>query len=98
MIMYIRKKLFIINIIKMVDTTLIDVLRAEQHRKICKNFYYKKIRENPEFYAAEKERIKAYKKERYKNDPEYAEKIKNRSREYYQRKIAKKNQLEVDSQ
>jgi hypothetical protein len=100
--MYIRNKNVIYKYNKMVDTTIIDELkasiRAEQYRKASKKCYCKKIREKPEFYAAEKERIKLYKNERYKNDPEYAEKMKQRSREYYQRKLAKKAQTFVDSQ
>ena len=34
--------------------------RVQQLRKASKKCYAKKIRENPEFYAAEKERIKEY--------------------------------------
>ena len=75
----------------MVDSTLLDeikaLVRAEKYREASKKCYGKKIRTNPEFYAAEKERIKDYKKNRYNNDPEYATKMKQRSRESYQRKI-----------
>ncbi len=45
-------------------------------RKASKKYYSKKIQTNPEFYAAEKERIKEYKKNRYQEDPEYAAKCK----------------------
>ena len=55
-------------------------------RKASKKYYSKKIQTNPEFYAAEKERIKEYKKNRYQEDPEYAAKCKAISRENYQRK------------
>ena len=38
----------------------IDSNRVQQLRNASKKCYAKKIRENPEFYAAEKERIKEY--------------------------------------
>jgi hypothetical protein len=62
--------------------------RAQMFRNAAKKFYGKKIRENEEFYAAEKERIKAYKKNRYNTDPEYREKVMQRNREYYLKKKA----------
>ena len=84
----------------MVDSTLLDEtkasVRAEQCRQAAKKFYSKKIKDNPEFYAAEKERIKAYKKERYNSDPEFAEKLKQRSREAYQKAKAKKTASVMD--
>lgn len=90
-----------ISIREMVDTTIVhelkDAIRAEQYRQAAKKCYNNKIKVDPEFYAAEKERIKLYKKERYNNDPEYAEKMKQRSRQYYQKKLAKKGQTFVDS-
>lgn len=77
----------------MVDTTIMDELKAltktERLRNNAKRCYSKKIRINPDFYTAEKERIKAYKKERYKNDPEYAAKMKQLAKEAYQKKKAK---------
>lgn len=77
----------------MVDSTLLDEMkasvRAEKYRQAAKKFYSKKIKDDPEFYAAEKERIKSYKKNRYKNDPEFAEKMKQRSREAYYKRKAK---------
>lgn len=76
----------------MVDTTIIDELKAltkaERLRDNSKRCYNKKIKINPEFYAAEKERIKAYKKDRYKNDPEYAAKMRQLAKEAYQKKKA----------
>lgn len=76
----------------MVDTTIIDELKAltkaERLRDNAKRCYSKKIKINPEFYAAEKERIKAYKKERYKNDPEYAAKMRQLAKQAYQKKKA----------
>jgi len=81
----------------MVDTTLMDEVKAsvkaQQLRNAAKKCYSKKIRNNPEFYAAEKERIKAYKKERYKNDPEFAEKMRQKSREDYYKRKAKLAEL-----
>ena len=77
----------------MVDSTLMDEMktsvRAEKHRQAAKNFYSKKIKDNPEFYAAEKERIKAYKKNRYNNDPEFAALLKQRAKDAYQKRKAK---------
>jgi len=49
-------------------------------------FYIKKIHANPEFYANEKKRIKEYKLQRYKSDPEYAEKMRKRAIDYYYKK------------
>jgi hypothetical protein len=60
----------------------------EKVNEKCARCYCKKIRENEEFYAAEKERIKAYKKHRYNTDPEYREKIIQRVKENYNRKKA----------
>lgn len=60
--------------------------RVQQQREASKRCYHKKIHENPEFYAAEKQRIKQYKINRYKTDPEFAEKVKAISREYQRKK------------
>ena len=49
-------------------------------------FYIRKIHANPEFYANEKKRIKEYKLQRYKSDPEYVEKMRKRAIEYYYKK------------
>jgi hypothetical protein len=57
-----------------------------QTRNAAKKYYSRKIREDPEFYAAEKTRIKEYKNNRYKTDPDFAEKCRATSREIYQRK------------
>ena len=75
----------------MADNTTIDThaqtdKRAQQLRDAAKKCYGKKIRENAEFYAAEKERIKEYKNNRYKNDPEFREKVKQINRDNYRRK------------
>lgn len=60
--------------------------RVQQQREASKRCYHKKIHENPEFYAAEKLRIKEYKINRYKTDPVFAEKVKAISREYQRKK------------
>ena len=49
-------------------------------------FYIKKIHDNPEFYANEKKRIKEYKLQRYQTDPEYAEKMRKRAIDSYNKK------------
>jgi len=77
----------------MVDSTLLDEMkasiRAERKRELSKQSYKKRI-QDPEYYAAEKARIKAYKKERYNSDPEFADKLKQRSREVYYKAKARK--------
>jgi hypothetical protein len=80
---------------KMTEYINIDPIekRAQQQRDASKRCYYKKIHENPEFYAAEKLRIKEYKINRYKNDPEYREKMKEVNREN-QRKIREARKLQ----
>lgn len=51
-------------------------------------FYTKKIHEDPDFYAKEKERIRLYKLNRYQNDPEYAEKDRQAAKaRYHARKL-----------
>ena len=58
-------------------------------------FYIKKIHANPEFYANEKKRIKEYKLQRYKSDPEYAEKMRKRAIDsYYKKKQERQNTVE----
>ena len=58
-------------------------------------FYIKKIHANPEFYANEKKRIKEYKLQRYKTDPEYAEKMRKRAIDsYYKKKQERQNTVE----
>ncbi len=60
--------------------------RVQQQRDASKRCYHKKIHENPEFYAAEKLRIKEYKINRYKTDPEFREKVKQINRDNYRKK------------
>lgn len=69
-----------------IDTQAQTDKRAQQLRDAAKKCYGKKIRENPEFYAAEKERIKNYKNNRYKDDAEFREKVKQINRDNYKRK------------
>jgi len=66
----------------------ITLSKAQRNCIASTKCYCKKIRENEEFYAAEKERIKAYKKHRYNTDPEYREKVMQRNRDYYVKKKA----------
>lgn len=65
----------------------------EYVKERSRNFYNNRINTDAEFAKAEKERIKAYKKNRYANDPEYREKCKEKARETYRKKMLKK-QLE----
>lgn len=57
-------------------------------------FYNDRIKNDVDFYKAEKVRVKEYKKNRYANDPEYRERIKEKSREIYEKKKLKKLELE----
>jgi hypothetical protein len=66
----------------------ITLSKAQRNCIASTKCYCKKIRQDAEFYAAEKERIKAYKKHRYNTDPEYREKVMQRNREYYLKKKA----------
>jgi hypothetical protein len=60
----------------------------ERIKDTSNKFYTKKIHEDPEFYAKEKERIRLYKLNRYQNDPEYAEKDRQAAKaRYHARKL-----------
>ena len=52
--------------------------------------YNKKIKENPEFYEAEKKRVQAYIKNRYATDPEFKERTLRQKRESYLKKKQEK--------
>jgi hypothetical protein len=67
----------------------------ERIKDTAKRFYAKKIQENPDFYAKEKERIKLYKFNRYQNDPEYAEKDRQAAKARYH---ARKQKLALAAQ
>lgn len=55
----------------------------ERIKDTSRKFYAKKIQENPEFHAKEKERIRQYVNNRYRTDPEHAEKKKQQRRDRY---------------
>lgn len=78
----------------MTDITSIDDInsscKAQKLRDASKRFYNKKIKNNAEFYAAEKERIKIYNRNRYNSDPEFAEKMKQKAKNNYLKKKAAK--------
>lgn len=65
------------------------ITRQQQMRNASKKCYNKKVKEDPEFYSAEKQRIKEYKKNRYAYDPVYREKEKARMSEAYRLKKIK---------
>jgi len=78
----------------MVDSTLIDEIKMtlkmqkmelskERSKEQSRLRYANKVQENPEFYKQEKIRIREYNRNRYANDPEFAEKIKAKRREVY---------------
>jgi hypothetical protein len=46
---------------------------------------FKRIKENPEKYNKEKERINNYITNKYREDPEYRAKVLERNKQYYQR-------------
>ena len=58
-------------------------LNKERSKEQSRLRYAKKVQENPEFYKQEKIRIREYNRNRYANDPEFAEKIKAKRREVY---------------
>jgi hypothetical protein len=51
---------------------------------------FKRIKENPEKYNKEKERINNYITNKYRSDPEYKAMILERNRKAYQRRKEKK--------
>ena len=54
----------------MTDTlTTLKLTGYDRIKDTSNRFYSNKIRNNPDFYAKEKERIKEYKKNRYNTDP-----------------------------
>ena len=55
----------------------------ERIKETSRKFYFAKIHSDPEFHAKEKERIKQYVNNRYRTDPEYAEKKKQQRRDRY---------------
>lgn len=55
----------------------------ERIKETSRKFYFAKIHADPEFHAKEKERIKQYVNNRYRTDPEYAEKKKQQRRDRY---------------
>jgi hypothetical protein len=81
----------------MVDSTLIDEIKMtlkmqkmelnkENRKEKCRVNYAKKVKDDPEFYKQEKIRIREYNRNRYANDPEFAERLKAKRREVYQLK------------
>jgi hypothetical protein len=59
--------------------------------------YNRRIQNEPDFYKNEKIRIREYNKNRYKNDPVFAEKIKSKRREVYAIKKEEKKQLALNT-
>jgi hypothetical protein len=72
-----------------------DPLGSLKNKSAQALFYSKKIHENPEFYANEKKRIKDYKLQRYKSDPEYVEKMRKRAIDYYYKKKQERQNISV---
>jgi hypothetical protein len=61
-----------------------DITGVRSKTQQSKNDHYNnKILNNPEFRANEKIRIKEYKKTRYANDPEYADRMRAQRRASY---------------
>lgn len=61
-------------------------------------FYENKIKSNPEFYEKEKKRVVEYMKNRYANDENYRNRIKEQKKQsYYRRKsMISNNQIPVN--
>jgi len=81
----------------MVDSTLIDEIKMtlkmqkmelnkENRKEQARLSYAKKVKDDPEFYKQEKIRIREYNRNRYANDPVFAERLKSKRREVYQLK------------
>lgn len=51
-------------------------------------YYDTKIKTDPEFYAKEKKRVIEYIKNRYQNDEEYRQRIREQKRQSYHRRKA----------
>lgn len=51
-------------------------------------YYDTKIKTDPEFYAKEKKRVMEYMKNRYANDEEYRQRIREQKRQSYHRRKA----------
>lgn len=62
----------------------------EYIRAKCLAYYNEYVKSNPDAYAKKKKQVASYMTERYKNDPEYREKQKQRQKELYQKKKLQK--------
>lgn len=62
-----------------------SISHYEKIKEHTRTFYNNKIHTNPDFYQQEKIRIREYNKLRYKNDPVFAEKLKQKAKTYYQK-------------
>jgi hypothetical protein len=71
----------------------------ERIKDTSRKFYVAKIHADPDFYAKEKERIRIYKLNRYKNDPEYAEKDRQSAKaRYHARKLKLQEEAKLKSE
>lgn len=61
-------------------------MEAIRDVSINAKYYNAKIKNDGEFYANEKKRIADYMKNRYSNDAEYRERVKEQKRQAYHRK------------
>ena len=64
-------------------------LRQKNRKEKSRLNYVKNVQDDPEFYKQKKIRIREYNRNRYANDPEFAEKIKANLRETYKLKQVK---------
>lgn len=65
----------------------------EKHNEWCRNSIQRTIDKDPEAWYKKK---REEKNNKYKNDPEFAEKRRQASRAYYQKKKAEKEQAELE--
>jgi flagellum-specific peptidoglycan hydrolase FlgJ len=78
---------------------IIKLPLEERMRIATRKCYNKKIKEDPEFYKAEKKRVQEYIKNRYATDPEYKAKILEQKRaSYYKKKAEKKKLLDEEKE
>jgi hypothetical protein len=69
-------------------------LKEDRAKESIRKSYNKKIKNDPEFYAAEKKRVVAYITNRCKTDEEYRNKRNEKRREYNQKKRDEKKKQE----
>lgn len=69
----------------------------EKQQSYNAKFYQNRIKQDPEFYAREKERVKNYIHNRYQTDEEFKERLRAQKRaSYHKMKALKMSQISVN--